>query len=167
MSKMSFLHDAKAEILATEINRINLNRQPDDVIVLAHGCFDCLHIGHFRHLKAAKRLGTKLVVLATADEHVGKGPGRPVHSVDERVECLMGLRYVDYALANVWWSGERVIELLRPDIFAKGPEAKEKPTEGMLKELDAIHRVGGKMAYVGEVLSSSTGLLQKVVEHYG
>ncbi len=164
---MSFLSDARAEILTHEIAAINAARSPGDVLVLAHGCFDILHIGHIRHLQAAKKLGTKLVVLATADEHVGKGPHQPVNPVDIRVECLRAIRFVDYALANAWWSGAGVIERLKPDIFAKGPEAQTNPTEGMLEELEAIARVGGKMAYVGEVLGSSTGLLKKVIDHYG
>jgi len=31
-------------------------------IVLSHGCFDLLHPGHIRHLKAAKKYGDILIV---------------------------------------------------------------------------------------------------------
>ena len=47
-------------------------------VVLAHGVFDLLHMGHVRHLEAAKAEGDLLVVTLTADRHVNKGPGRPV-----------------------------------------------------------------------------------------
>src|ERR1700761_1767165 len=47
-------------------------------IVQAHGPFDLLHLGHARHLEAAKALGDVLVVTVTADRYVNKGPGRPV-----------------------------------------------------------------------------------------
>ena len=45
--------------------------------VLAHGCFDLLHLGHIRHLQEAKKLGDRLVVSVTADKFVNKGAGRP------------------------------------------------------------------------------------------
>ena len=47
-------------------------------IVLCHGVFDLLHVGHIKHLKKAKDLGDKLVVTLPSDRYVNKGPGRPV-----------------------------------------------------------------------------------------
>ena len=47
-------------------------------VVLAHGVFDILHIGHKRHLEIGKRNGELLFVTVTTDHHVNKGPGRPV-----------------------------------------------------------------------------------------
>ena len=44
-------------------------------VVLCHGVFDLLHIGHIKHLEKAKKLGDKLVVTITADKFVSKGPG--------------------------------------------------------------------------------------------
>jgi cytidyltransferase-like protein len=46
-------------------------------IVLCHGCFDLLHIGHIRHFRQARRWGDVLVVTLTPDRFVDKGPGRP------------------------------------------------------------------------------------------
>ena len=48
-------------------------------IVHCHGCFDLMHIGHIRHLQAARAMGDLLVVTVTADDHVAKGEGRPLH----------------------------------------------------------------------------------------
>ena len=39
-------------------------------IVLCHGVFDLLHIGHIKHFKEAKRLGDILVVTLTPDLYV-------------------------------------------------------------------------------------------------
>ena len=47
-------------------------------VVLAHGVFDILRVGHKRHLELGKRDGELLVVTITTDRHVNKGPGRPV-----------------------------------------------------------------------------------------
>ena len=46
-------------------------------IVLSHGVFDLLHIGHIRHFEEARRMGDVLVVTLTRDEHVNKGPHSP------------------------------------------------------------------------------------------
>ena len=34
-------------------------------VVLAHGVFDLVHMGHVRHLEAARREGTMLIVTVT------------------------------------------------------------------------------------------------------
>lgn len=39
---------------------------------MCHGCFDILHIGHLRHLEAAKSLADVLVVTVTPDRFVNK-----------------------------------------------------------------------------------------------
>jgi cytidyltransferase-like protein len=53
-------------------------RESGKAVVHAHGTFDLLHLGHVRHLAAARTEGDVLVVTVTADRHVNKGPGRPV-----------------------------------------------------------------------------------------
>ena len=42
-------------------------------IVLCHGVFDLLHIGHINYFKSAKKLGHTLVVSITDDAFVNKG----------------------------------------------------------------------------------------------
>jgi len=61
--------------LAPIVDRL---RQSGKTVVHAHGTFDLLHIGHVRHLEAARKLGDVLVVTLTANQFVNKGPGRPV-----------------------------------------------------------------------------------------
>jgi cytidyltransferase-like protein len=63
-------------------------------VVHAHGTFDLLHVGHVRHLEAARELGDILVVTLTADRFVNKGPGRPVFGEALRAEML--------AICNMW-----------------------------------------------------------------
>ena len=43
-------------------------------IVLAHGVFDLVHMGHVRHLEAAAAEGDVMIVTITPDEFVNKGP---------------------------------------------------------------------------------------------
>src|SRR5262249_2876000 len=69
-------------------------------VVQAHGTFDVRHLGHVRHLEAARRLGDVLVVTVTADRFVNKGPGRPVFNAELRAEMLATLEYVDWVAVN-------------------------------------------------------------------
>ncbi len=142
-------------------------RQPWQTTVLCHGCFDLFHFGHVRHLQEARALGDTLVVLVTADRYVGKGPGRPAFPAERRAEVLEAMACVDHVFVNEWDTGVRAIELLEPQFFVKGEEAKTNPTPGMLAELAAITRCGGQIHYTEGVHSSSTGLAKKVLEYYG
>ena len=54
----------------------NINKKFNN-IVLAHGVFDLLHIGHLRYLRRAKALGDCLIVSITNDVNVNKGINRP------------------------------------------------------------------------------------------
>src|SRR5438309_825749 len=69
-------------------------------IVLANGCFDLLHVGHVRYLRAARRLGDVLFVGINSDAAVArlKGPGRPLTPAPERAELVSSLRDVDHVI---------------------------------------------------------------------
>ena len=60
-------------------------------IVQCHGVFDILHIGHIRHLNAAKNHGDVLIVSVTCDRFVNKGPNKPIFSEMMRAEMLAAL----------------------------------------------------------------------------
>ncbi len=66
-----------ASKLAFELEALRRER---GAVVLANGCFDVLHVGHIRYLRAAAALGSILVVALNDDESTRelKGPLRPV-----------------------------------------------------------------------------------------
>ena len=70
-------------------------------IVLCHGVFDLLHIGHIKHFKEAKNLGDFLVVTLTPDVYVNKGPGRPAFNEKLRLEAVAALDMVDSEAISV------------------------------------------------------------------
>jgi len=94
-------------------------------IVYCHGVFDLLHVGHIRHFEQAKRLGDTLVVTVTPDRYVNKGPHRPAFAEDLRAEAIAALDCVDYVAINKWPTAMETIELLKPDIYAKGTDYKD------------------------------------------
>src|SRR5712671_6649008 len=77
-------------------------RQSGKTVVQCHGVFDLLHIGHIKHLEAARKLGDVLVVTLTPDRFVNKGPHRPPFPERLRAEALASLVCVDYVAINEW-----------------------------------------------------------------
>src|SRR5580698_5153111 len=97
-------------------------RRAGHTVIQAHGTFDLLHLGHVRHLEAARKLGDVLVVTITADRFVNKGPGRPVFSAELRAEMLASLEYVDWVVINDAPDSITAIERIRPNIYVKGQD---------------------------------------------
>jgi len=94
-------------------------------VVLAHGVFDLLHMGHVRHLNEARTHGDVLFVTLTADAFVNKGPGKPVFSENLRAEMLAALSMVDYVAINHAPDAEDLLQRLRPDVYAKGSDYRD------------------------------------------
>ena len=69
-------------------------------VVLAHGVFDILHVGHKRHLDIGKRHGDLLIVTLTTDKFVNKGPDRPVFA-ESCAEMIAALECVDYVAISL------------------------------------------------------------------
>ncbi|HLY67462.1 MAG TPA: adenylyltransferase/cytidyltransferase family protein, partial [Chloroflexota bacterium] len=131
-------------------------------IVQCHGVFDLLHPGHIRHLKAAKEFGDVLVVTLTRDEHVNKGPGRPVFNQRLRAESLAALDSVDYVTVNRWPTAIEAIELIKPDFYVKGSDYAESANDltGKINdEIAAVHAAGGQVRFTDDITFSSTQLL--------
>jgi len=133
-------------------------------IVLCHGVFDLLHIGHIRYFEQAKKHGDLLVVTVTPDRFVNKGPERPAFSENLRAEAVAALDVVDYVAINEWPTAVETIHILKPDIYAKGSEYKDvkKDITGKITdEENAIHAVGGSIVFTEDIVFSSSQLINK------
>ena len=64
-------------------------------VVLVTGGFDPLHSGHIEYFKAAKQLGTKLIVGVNSDDWLTRKKGRPFMSFEERCAIIKELSVVD------------------------------------------------------------------------
>src|SRR3954452_20890627 len=111
-------------------------RQGGKRIVHCHGVFDLLHIGHIKHLEAARKFGDLLVVTLTPDRFVNKGPHRPAFPERLRAEALASLVCVDYVAINQWPTAVETIERLRPTFYVKGVVRES----GKRDHTDAIDR---------------------------
>ncbi len=124
--------------------------------VLAHGCFDLLHVGHIRHLEEAKRQGDRLVVSVTDDRFVGKGAGRPHFSTAERAEALRALGCVDEVVVSEASDSLAVIDRIKPAVYVKGIDYKDSPLDA---EREAVERHGGRIHITTTAKWSSSHLL--------
>jgi len=124
--------------------------------VLTCGCFDILHIGHVRYLKAAKRLGDYLVVAVNSDESFANYKHRKPFTPElERLEIVASLECVDDAFLFDDPDASTEITKIRPDVFVKGFDWKYKE----FTERYAIESVGGKMVFITTTPNRSTTLL--------
>ncbi len=97
----------------------NLTKQR---LVLVGGCFDILHLGHVRFLKAAKKYGTVIVALEsdkTLTKH--KGHLRPIHKQSERAEVLASMETVDQIILLPYFSADKdyfdLVKVIAPDFI--------------------------------------------------
>lgn len=103
--------------------RLATHRRAGQRIVFTNGVFDLIHPGHVRYLRAARRLGERLVVGINSDRSVrrlAKGPERPLVRQRDRAEVLAALEMVDYVVIFGQDTPYEVIRALRPDVLVKG-----------------------------------------------
>jgi rfaE bifunctional protein kinase chain/domain/rfaE bifunctional protein nucleotidyltransferase chain/domain len=131
-------------------------------VVLCHGTFDLLHIGHIRHIESARKQGDVLFITITADEFVNKGPGRPVFNEHLRAEHLAALSSVTNVAVNYETTSENVIASIKPAVYVKGGDYKvneQDVTGNIYKEKAAVESYGGTILYTEDITFSSSKLL--------
>ena len=117
-------------------------------ITLTNGCFDLLHVGHVRYLRAARELGGKVIVAVNSDESVRslKGEGRPIIPAGERAEILAALADVDAVVIFPEKDVRAIIREIRPDFHAKGTDY----TVESVPERAEVEACGGHVVIVGD-----------------
>lgn len=132
--------------------------------VFVSGVFDILHHGHIDFLKRAKSLVNdegKLVVAVHDDESVRKhkGDGRPINGLNERVQVLEAIRYVDQVVPWLGWENiADYVKELRPDYIAvSGDEYKKKSLSSIADE------IGAKVIVFPKIQDISTSKLVELI----
>src|SRR5436309_10576870 len=154
-TKIKDIHELAAELASVRRGR---------TVVQCHGVFDLLHIGHIRHFQEARKSGEMLIVTVTPDRYVNKGPHRPVFTELLRAEAIAAVDGVDYVAINKWPTAVEAIQMLRPDVYAKGSDYANASTDitgGISLERSAIEDLGGKLVFTDEIRFSSSALLNQ------
>lgn len=132
-------------------------------IVFTNGSFDLLHRGHVEHLSRAKALGDVLVVGVNTDESMRriKGSGRPINSLEDRVEILSALEPVDHIVPFTGDTPLDLIAALRPHLYVKGGDHNEEN----LPDAPVLERLAGEVVILPVIPDSSThDILERVRE---
>ena len=129
-------------------------RDRDLVVVLVNGAFDILHVGHLRYLEAAAALGDRLVAAVNSDLSVqlSKGELRPIIPEAERVEILSHLWMVDRICLFDSPTVSPVLEILQPQIHAKGTDY----TVDTVPEREVVAAYGGRTEICGDPKDHAT-----------
>jgi rfaE bifunctional protein nucleotidyltransferase chain/domain len=126
-------------------------------VVFTNGCFDVLHRGHVAYLRQARGLGDVLVVALNSDASVArlKGPTRPVNPLEDRAGVIGALSAVDLVTAFEADSPVELLELVRPDVYAKGGDY----TPEMLPETPVVETLGGEVRILDYLADHSTSAI--------
>jgi D-beta-D-heptose 7-phosphate kinase/D-beta-D-heptose 1-phosphate adenosyltransferase len=150
-----------AQDLQRLVQRVESYREQGRRVVFTNGCFDILHRGHVTLLNQARALGNVLIVAVNSDASIRrlKGPGRPINSLEDRVQVLAALACVDHLIAFDDDTCVRLVQALRPHIFVKGGDY----TRETLPEAPAVEAVGGAVHVLPYLSDRSTsGLIQRI-----
>ena len=114
-------------------------------IVLCHGKFDALHIGHLVYLQKAKELGNYLVVSITAALYLAH---HPRFDDKARVDTLKMLSWIDEIYICHDKTGCSAINMYKPDYYAKGPDYMNSKDPILAQEKIAVESYGGKLVII-------------------
>ena len=136
------------------VDAVARDRAAGRTVAFANGCFDLLHVGHVRYLRAAAAEADRLIVAVNDDRSVAglKGEGRPILPAAERAELLAALRGVDYVVVFGDANVERLLTLVKPDVHCKGTDY----TAETVPERAVVAAYGGRTAIVGDPKQHAT-----------
>ena len=108
------------------IEKVGVHQQEGKIVVQSHGIFDLIHPGIIRHLDEAKEQGDILIITVINDKSVQNMPGRPVFPGKMRLENVASLTQADYVCLVDDNPPFLSVELISPDVFAKGEDYIER-----------------------------------------
>lgn len=125
------------------------------------GVYDLFHIGHLNLLKRAKENCDKLIVGITTDELVKYKGKTPVVTLDERMEIVKAIRYVDEVVVQDDLDKFNAWKKYHYDVLFVGDDWKG--TEIWNKYEQQLNAVGAKVVYFPYTKTTSSTLLREVL----
>ena len=126
------------------------------------GVYDLFHIGHLNLLRNAKMHCDKLIVGVTTDELVQYKGKKPVITLEERMEIVKAIRYVDEVVVQDDLDKVKAWDKYHYDILFVGSDwqgtDKWNKYEAQLKEK------GAKVIYLPYTKTTSSTLLTNVLK---
>jgi len=116
--------------------------------IWVNGTFDVMHIGHIKLLEYASKLGVVRVGLDTDDRiKEKKGKNRPVNKLEDRVEFMKSIRYVDSVVS--FGTNKELEDRIKewdPDIMVIGDDYKYHEIIGahLVEKISFFDKIEGK-----------------------
>ncbi len=129
----------------------------------AAGAFDLFHVGHLNVLRRAKDECDYLIAGVVSDEMLRRTKGiDPVIPLEERMEIVDSIRYVDRVHAEVLPDKLDTWKELRFDVFFKGDDWRG--TEKGLKLEREFAAVGVEVVYFPYTVTTSSTILRRALD---
>lgn len=135
------------------------------VIGYTQGTYDMFHIGHLNLIKNAKRHCDYLVVGVNSDDLVESYKNkRPIIPLDERVEIMRAIKYVDEVIVTNTLDKKEIWEKVRfNEIYIgddwKGNERWEKTGKEM-------EQLGAKLVFLPYTKDTSSTMLREKLKEF-
>lgn len=144
-------------------------------VVAVSGGFDPIHVGHVRMLRAAKALGTRLVVIMNNDHWLRAKKGFVFMPEEERKELIEALACVDEVVLTGHMPDDpdrsvvKALAKVRPHVFANGGDRKSETDipEAIFcrdEDIEMVFNVGhgGKVSSSSDLAKSAAEAIAKL-----
>ncbi|MCB1084639.1 MAG: adenylyltransferase/cytidyltransferase family protein [Chlamydiia bacterium] len=135
-------------------------RKSGKSITTLNGSFDLLHAGHLKMIYEASCQGDVLIVGLNSDASIKKykSPLRPIVPLEERLEMMAALEFVDFVTYFDETTPIAFLEKVRPNVHVNGAEYGADCIEG-----EMVKRHGGKL-HIAELVpgKSTSNLIEKI-----
>jgi glycerol-3-phosphate cytidylyltransferase len=132
------------------------------IIGYTTGVYDLFHIGHLNLLKNAKKHCDKLIVGITTDELVQYKGKKPVITLEERMEIVSAIKYVDEVVVQDDLDKVKAWDKYHYDILFVGSDWQG--TDKWNKYEEQLKEKGAKVIYLPYTKTTSSTLLTKVIK---
>jgi len=146
------------EALAAKILQL---RQEGKTIATLNGSFDLLHAGHLKMIHEASEQADILLMALNSDSSIQKykSPFRPIVPLENRLEMVAALQFVDYVTYFNETDPITFLELVKPDVHVNGAEYGDECIEARV-----VKKYGGRIHIVQLVPGLSTSNLIKKIK---
>ena len=135
------------------------------IIGYTQGTFDMFHIGHLNLIRNANRHCDYLIVGVNKDELVESYKNkRPVIPLEERVEIVRAIRYVDEVIATDTLDKTKIWEKVHFDEIYIGDDWKGN--ERWEKTGKEMEQLGAKLVFLPYTKDTSSTMLREKLTQY-
>lgn len=133
------------------------------IIVFTGGIWDLFHCGHLRLLKRAKAFGDVLIVGVATDRLAEEYKRKPIIPLEQRMEIIEGIRYVDAVVPYDSLDITNLLESLDVDLMVTDSKWGRFPEQNKYKiYLEQNNKKLIRIPYTQGI--STTAIRERVIE---